>query len=237
MLVDGVLNVHYNTKRWRIKMKEEIKKPVDELKGEIIKAAEALIGNINNAVTKLKNLDVFPTPMTINIKKLDINNFKYNEKDDGPNILNKKLKMFNGKGVIYVITAGNFNWTKDLEKKYLDLKNNQSMSRIIYSLEEWKKISKNPQCLYVGSSLDVRNRIKQHIGISLSKGKELKTKTTYALYMNTWLADKDVEIKIDIYNFESFETGDKEIPKNYLQILEDLMWECYKPLFGKKGAK
>jgi hypothetical protein len=54
--------------------------------------------------------------------------------------------------------------------------------------------------------------------------------------MSRWLlANKGVEIKIKIYNFD-FDIDNKE-SLNYLQIVEDLMWECYKPLFGKKGAK
>jgi hypothetical protein len=226
MLVDGVLNVYYNTKRWRIKMKKEIKKAAEELKGKIEKIAE--------------KLDKFPEPeLTINISGLKSETFKCDIKRKdleqtnlGLNNLYNELAKMNKDGVIYVITADNL--PDDIKGKYEELKENekddQSMSRIIN--EHWGDISKPDQCLYVGSSHDIKNRIKQHLGIDLKKGENYISKT-YALYMSTWLVEKSVKIKIDIYNFKA---DDKEIP-NYLQIVEDLMWECYKPLFGKKGAK
>ena len=83
--------------------------------------------------------------------------------------------------------------------------------------EYWKNKT-GEKCLYVGSSQDIRKRLKEHLGII--------DKTTYALHLSVWW--KNREISVELYEAKN----EKE-----MQLFEDLLWDEYKPLLGKKGRK
>ncbi len=72
--------------------------------------------------------------------------------------------------------------------------------------------------LYVGSSKNIKTRLKQHIG-KVPKG-------TYSLRLKDWFLG---EIHIDIYCFHN--------NQDEVQIIEDLLWEKLKPIFGRQGKK
>jgi len=78
------------------------------------------------------------------------------------------------------------------------------------------------QCLYVGSSQDIYERLKQHLGIS-------KSKTTSSLHLKHWW--DFFKVKIFVYKFAP------TISSKDLQTFEDLLWDMYCPIFGKKGPK
>jgi len=90
-------------------------------------------------------------------------------------------------------------------------------------------------CLYVGSSQNVYNRLKKHVGWKGSYKKE------YALHMDQWLKDNKVRIELYDMDPEILETigPDSELMSNELkmQLIEDIFWSVQKPLFGKKGGK
>ena len=88
----------------------------------------------------------------------------------------------------------------------------------------WKNKT-GEKCLYVGSSQDIRKRLKEHLGIMNNKG-ELIGKTTYALHLSAWFINKKISIELyEAYN------------KEEMQLFEDLLWDEFKPLLGKKGRK
>lgn len=74
-------------------------------------------------------------------------------------------------------------------------------------------------CLYVGQSKNISDRLKQHLFLS--------RKSTYALRLNKLL--EKGSISIEIYEFNN--------KPNEVQIFEDLLWDHYRPLFGKQGKK
>jgi len=79
---------------------------------------------------------------------------------------------------------------------------------------------KKKKCLYVGSSIDLKKRLKEHLGFN-------DAKKTYALHLNKWYKPiEEVDVKI-------YRVADEE----RRQLLEDLLWEEYKPLLGKQGKK
>jgi hypothetical protein len=78
-------------------------------------------------------------------------------------------------------------------------------------------------CLYVGSSLSIVSRVKEHWGIV--------NPTTYAMHLKDWLLKgNDNEVVIEIWPVPD------EYAK-YIQIIEDGLWQRYKPVFGRQGAK
>ena len=81
-------------------------------------------------------------------------------------------------------------------------------------------------CLYVGSCREnPQSRIKHHIGPLHSQ---------YGLHLSAWWKEKPGEerpIQVIVVEF-----GDN-INHEYLSLIEDALWEEYKPLFGKKGPR
>jgi len=85
------------------------------------------------------------------------------------------------------------------------------------------KANKNSLYLYVGSSLGLVSRIKQHLGFG--------PKGTYAMQLYSWCKNLNIEITLNIYAFDS------EISKNAFQAFEDGVWNYLKPLLGRQGKK
>ena len=80
-------------------------------------------------------------------------------------------------------------------------------------------------CLYVGSSAlaNFEARFKRHCGYYGGQDR------TFGLKLNKWLHTDDVTLKLHYWLFDAL---DQEV----LQLLEDGLWECKKPLFGRKGS-
>jgi hypothetical protein len=77
-------------------------------------------------------------------------------------------------------------------------------------------------CLYVGSCREKANsRIKEHFD---------KRSKTYGLHLSEWWSRKK-PIKMFVLVFK------ENFNKGYLSWIEDILWETYKPLFGKKGPR
>ena len=75
--------------------------------------------------------------------------------------------------------------------------------------------------IYVGTSTDIKGRFRTHLGVGNGT-------TTWALYMNKWVQSNDVTITVvPLLNFLVDES----------QVLEDVIWDAYKPMCGKKGGK
>jgi len=76
-----------------------------------------------------------------------------------------------------------------------------------------------------GSSEDILKRLKEHLFKN--------NPTTYAMRLEEWFKEPSVEITIHIWNFYAFLRNKKD--SDYLQYIEDLIWNHYKPLFGRQG--
>jgi hypothetical protein len=79
--------------------------------------------------------------------------------------------------------------------------------------------SNKENCLYVGQSKNIADRLKQHLFLS--------RKSTYALRLDKLL--EKGSILVEIYGFNN--------KPNEVQIFEDLLWNHYRPLLGKQGKK
>jgi hypothetical protein len=77
------------------------------------------------------------------------------------------------------------------------------------------------RCLYVGSCKEkIRDRIKHHLG-GLSG--------TYGLHLGEWWGKTPIQIFSLVFG--------ENIAREYLSLIEDVLWEKYGPLFGKKGPR
>jgi hypothetical protein len=133
----------------------------------------------------------------------------------------------NMKKAIYIVWAPGFpsTWKQidDDGGDFKKLKETTALPRI-NDESHWKHQEKESStCLYVGSSHDIASRVIQHFW-KCAKG-------TYALHLIEWNWWKERDkAQIDIWDAS-------EIDDMHLQILEDIIWGEYKPLFGREGAR
>lgn len=150
------------------------------------------------------------------INVIYIQTLKINTSNDSENIeILKKIK--NNIPSIYIILTNENIKIEDIEAAKKKLKaEGFGMFRI-----NCKNIENNPnqtKCLYVGSSKKLRDRLKQHIGIT--------SKSTYALHLNKWWKNKKIEI--EIYEVVDFDN---------IQLYEDCLWQKNRPILGREGKK
>ena len=95
-------------------------------------------------------------------------------------------------------------------------------------------------CLYVGSSKKLKSRLREHC--------DDNTKGPYAMHIGSWknwshlkeleelevLEElKDGQIIVKILKLEN----QKEYIPEQIQFYEDVLWDSYKPLLGRRGSK
>lgn len=102
--------------------------------------------------------------------------------------------------------------------KYKYDKDGLEMDAFAYEKEYRQRFYKDEAPIYVGSSKKLRDRLKQHIGIT--------SKSTYALHLNKWWKNKKIEIEI----YEVIDYANT-------QLYEDRLWQKNKPILGREGKK
>ena len=139
-------------------------------------------------------------------------------------------KDFDGirENIIYQINSDKLTIScKDIKNKFDELKTKYKKDGEKYCISKINEKNWNNKlsnyCLYIGSSNDIITRFKQHLGLNLV------SRSTYSLYLIDWWPE-NIELQFKIFGFG------RNIEQNSLQIIEDILWEEYKPLLGKKGA-
>ena len=87
----------------------------------------------------------------------------------------------------------------------------------------YSRLNDKSNVFYVGSSISLSKRIKEHLGLG-SMG-------TYALQMRYWALGQQGNLAIEIYRFGN------NVSTNAIQAIEDGLWEIHSPMFGRKGAR
>lgn len=77
--------------------------------------------------------------------------------------------------------------------------------------------------LYVGTSESMHDRFRTHLG----RGEGTKT---WALYLSAWAVPLKAEFVVEYYEF-------KETIAEDVELIEGVLWDSLRPLFGKKGGK
>jgi len=197
------------------------------IKDDIIKGTEIkdIIKNLKKEKL-IENLNLKGT--TKNLEKIR-KHLKYKEIASN----NPKLIKYYGE-TIYMFFVEKFPYDLDEITKIFKVNTPKSdngkkfsLCRINEKSKQWKNVKTNNNiCLYVGSSKDIQKRLKEHL-LNCSPD-------TYAMHLKTWFP-KDVSIKIRIWGFCDFLEGKDDF--DYLQNIEDLLWNSYEPLFGRQGKK
>jgi hypothetical protein len=145
---------------------------------------------------------------------------------------------------VYIISAPGFSLEKksEVDIKFseltgkLDKKPDKEIALARINDDNWNRDRGNQDrnkgdCLYVGSSRDVLPRIRNHLGKNVKGGQGYTT--TYALHLADWIweINPGQKVLVDIWKLNL----DENSP--YLQIIEDILWDHYRPLFGRRGEK
>ena len=80
----------------------------------------------------------------------------------------------------------------------------------------------NSTTLYVGTSKNLHSRFRSHLGTG-------KGTSTWALYLSKWSVP-GATFEVEYYRFPESSAVDVE-------LLEGILWEAAKPLFGKRGGR
>jgi hypothetical protein len=128
--------------------------------------------------------------------------------------------------ILYQITAKSLPFThNEIEEEFTELREKYAAKYCISKVNNaalWER-ELDEYCLYIGSKeKKAIKRFQEHLGIGTD------SRSTYALWLKDWWP-KNTELVFKIYEFDN--TIDTEL----LQIIEDLLWDEYKPLLGKKG--
>ena len=94
------------------------------------------------------------------------------------------------------------------------------------------KVKENPlNCLYVGSSKELKSRLREHC--------DDNTKGPYAMHIGSWknwLPLKELKAGQIIIKILKLENQNEYFPEQ-IQFYEDVLWDYYKPLLGRRGSK
>lgn len=93
----------------------------------------------------------------------------------------------------------------------------------IYNMSRDNKNHPDSNCLYVGISENLHSRFRTHLG----RGDD---KTTWALYLSKWAPQFNIQLTANYYEF-------KETVAEDVELIEGILWDSLRPLFGKKGGK
>lgn len=129
---------------------------------------------------------------------------------------------------VYSISCANEGQRKLLIDRYRKFHvQNSALTRGKDRLNISKFNQTESETLYLGSSMnDLPGRIKQHLGAGNFR--------TYGLHLSKWASDLSYDIMLDIYIIRH--NQNKELERSFVELIEQALWDHYKPIFGKKSG-
>jgi hypothetical protein len=127
---------------------------------------------------------------------------------------------------IYIISTPDFPYSwEDIKGEFKKLKKTTTSLPRINDKSHWDHQEKTKsKCLYVGSSHDIAGRLIQHFWKC--------AKDIYSLHLIKWdWWNEKNKVQMAIWD------ASKITSDIHLQIIEDIVWKEYRPLFGRPGAK
>lgn len=129
---------------------------------------------------------------------------------------------------VYNISCGNEVQRRQLVSRYQEF---QMQNSVLTRGKDRLNISRynhiDSDTLYLGSSMnDVPGRIKQHLG-----GGNFRT---YSLHLSKWASDLAYDISLSTYIIRHKQK--KELERPFVELIEQTLWDHYKPIFGKKSG-
>ncbi|HJP17768.1 MAG TPA: GIY-YIG nuclease family protein [Nitrospinota bacterium] len=168
---------------------------------------------LNDLANLVEQVD-FDEKKEISINFDSINADKANKVCDELSTWGKKNKESR---YIYIIQANNKTDIDKCYQQYEIAKTNKVGSRA------YARLNKPSSVFYVGSSSSLGTRIKQHLGFG--------PQGTFALQSTYWSKEISGKLNITIWRFS------KQTSQAVIQAVEDGLWEKYKPMFGRRGAR
>ncbi len=160
----------------------------------------------------------------INLHPIETRTFKFNTRSLNPespslDLVNEisdweKAQKFT---VVYY-----FSLSKDADPEIVHKKISDAKKRK-FAKRAYPRVNPPSRCLYVGGSRDIAKRVKEHLGFGNRK--------TYAMNIAFWCRNLNLDIDIVCMCYEP------KISKEVIQAFEDGLWEHFKPLLGRKGAR
>ena len=77
--------------------------------------------------------------------------------------------------------------------------------------------------IYVGTSKNMYNRFRSHLGTGTGTA-------TWGLYLSAWAVPLGAKFLVEYYEFKDSVGED-------IELIEGVLWDSLRPLFGKKGGK
>jgi hypothetical protein len=135
--------------------------------------------------------------------------------------------------IIYRISCESYQERKLLINTFRDFvignrKNQRGKDRInVSKFNDTSESVYENQTLYIGSTMyNIKSRIKQHLGSGYFR--------TYSMHLSKWDNGLDYTIRIKTYQVV---LSISNINKQYLtELLEQELWDYYKPVFGKRSG-
>lgn len=161
-------------------------------------------------------------------------------------------KIENGNKKFYILGdeindnhyLNNFLWLlTDKNKKTISMLMNDFISEVpgVYGIFYKKKNGKAGECLYIGQSVNIKNRIEEHKNNILQAKKDLinHQRTQESLYYNLAFIGYDnikfvqlIDISKDIWN-----NLNKDQASELLTVFEQYCMDCYSPRYNKTAAR
>ena len=116
-----------------------------------------------------------------------------------------------------------------IKDSYPKSKKEENLSK--YNEENFENKVKEPplNCLYVGSSKELKSRLREHC--------DDKPKGPYAMHIGSWKNWLPLkELKAGQIKILKLENQNEYFP-DQIQFYEDVLWDYYKPLLGRRGPK
>lgn len=114
---------------------------------------------------------------------------------------------------------------------YFQLVNNPDLVKIESTFLNTKAMERNRRAyarfnhqskfLYVGSSFNIYQRFKDHLGYG--------SKSTYSLQLAHWACNLNLELDFIYSEYP------QDIGHDIIQVIEDTLWDELRPMFGRRG--
>ena len=158
--------------------------------------------------------------------ELTINSDEYRTSEQVSNLLTRVSNPQTP--VIYKLTIESDSERKGLIKTYEQFHSeNRLKDRGKDRLNVSRFNNTNSNTLYLGSKMkNPHSRIKQHLGDGYFR--------TFSLHLNKWDVGLNYELTLQIFKITS--KISQEYQRNLVELLEQELWDEYKPIFGKKSG-
>lgn len=105
----------------------------------------------------------------------------------------------------------------EVERTFLNTKEKEKNRRA------YPRFNRQSEFLYVGSSFNISQRFKEHLGYG--------SKKTYSIQLAHWASNLNLELDFIYAKYP------EDIAHDVIQVIEDTLWDILSPMFGRRGQR